>query len=77
MPLEDVNVDLYVHPVSGLLLKNGAYAMKLHAYRKDRRRQAAAESAERRILDAKHISCTESTASGTWWMSRRCPRNAT
>ena len=54
MPLEDVNVDLYVHPVSGLLLRNRAYARKLHAYRKDRRRQTAAESAERRIVDAKH-----------------------
>jgi hypothetical protein len=54
MPLEDVRVDLYVHPVSGLLLKNHAYARKRQVYRRDRRRQAAADAANRRILDAVH-----------------------
>jgi hypothetical protein len=54
MPLGDINVKLYVHPVSGLLLENRAYARKRQAYRQDRRRQAVGDNAERRILDAKH-----------------------
>jgi hypothetical protein len=52
MPLEDVDTDLYVHPVSGLLLRNRAYARKCEAGRQSRRRQAVADAADRRVLDA-------------------------
>ena len=51
--LEDVSCELYVHPISGLLLKNRAQTRKLKARRETRRREGLTREADRRVLDAR------------------------